>query len=61
MDEAHMPIMVRFLLGIQNPNLVTNEDFIFIIYLPSLKFTIFIIYNTYDAFDIANPCSMQDG
>ena len=28
--------------------------------LPSLKFTIFIIYYTLDDFDIADPSSMQD-
>ena len=41
---------------------VTNEHFIFIIYPPNLKFTIFIIYYTYDAFDIAEstPSSVQD-
>ncbi len=40
---------------------VIVEKFIFIILIsPSLKFTIFIIYNTLDDFDIADPSSMQD-
>ena len=42
------------------PMLVKNEHFVFIIYSPSLKFNIFIIYYTYDAFKTADPSSIKE-
>ena len=55
---------VRFPSGTQNFSLsharvIVEKDHLHYL-LPSLKFTIFIIYYTLDDFDIADPSSMQD-